>query len=358
MKIVQSALITESSRTYHKKDITLDQVIVRHNDDEPDTSGSDITENRKSPILMLMDTVTFSHPAMMENNIQSAEINDIEDNHPPEEEITDPKLLLLKRLIEQMTGKKISLSSVKEPQPDDMLKEQTSVSDPGAPVSARENETTETFHFESHYESEDTHYQSSGIVNTADGREISFQVRLEMEREFYSEESLILQSGEKTDPLVINYDGKAVGLSDMTFQFDIDSDGSNEEISLLNSGSGFLSFDRNRDGIVNDGSELFGTVTGNGFRELEHYDSDKNLWIDENDPVFERLYLWKKDDTGNDSLISLKDAGIGAINLSYSDTYFSLKDSSNKDLGVVKNTGVFLEENGSAGTVQGIDFVV
>lgn len=224
--------------------------------------------------------------------------------------------------------------------------------------SLTENSVTEIFHFESHYESEETRYASSCIVKTADGLELSFQVSLDMKWEFYTEENFFMESGKRTDPLVISYNGNAVELSDMTFSFDLNAYGSSEEIPFLQPGAGFLVFDKDVDGKINNGSELFGIVTGNGFNDPATHDSDRNMWIDENDPVFETLYLWKKDVSGLDTLVSLKDAGIGAINLSHGNTFFSLKDPRNNDLGFVKNTGAYLEETGSAGIIQEIDFVV
>ena len=39
--------------------------------------------------------------------------------------------------------------------------------------------------------------------------------------------------------------------------------------------------DINEDGKINDGKELFGTASGNGFGDLAAYDQDNNGWIDE-----------------------------------------------------------------------------
>lgn len=56
-------------------------------------------------------------------------------------------------------------------------------------------------------------------------------------------------------------------------------------------GSGFLALDRNQNGVVDDGSELFGTQSGDGFAHLALYDQDSNGWIDANDPVFDKLRI-------------------------------------------------------------------
>jgi hypothetical protein len=51
----------------------------------------------------------------------------------------------------------------------------------------------------------------------------------------------------------------------------------------------------------------------------------------------------------------LKDKDIGAIYLGNVDSEFSIKRSIDDALGVIRNTGIFLKENGGAGTVQHID---
>jgi hypothetical protein len=160
------------------------------------------------------------------------------------------------------------------------------------------------------------------------------------------------------DPLVLNFNGQAAQLTDTKFNFDIDSDGTEDQISFVSSGSGFLAIDKNRDGKVNNGQELFGAVTGDGFAELAAYDDDKNLWIDENDAVYKDLRLWTKDESGRDTLSSLTEKEVGAIYLGQTSTGFSIKNSQNQLYGQIKSTGLFLNENGSAGTVQQIDLAV
>ena len=131
-------------------------------------------------------------------------------------------------------------------------------------------------------ETESADFSAVGTVKTTDGREINFNVNVGMSREFqeYYKEDMELASFTMCDPLVINLDTDAVQLQDQTFYFDIDADGEQDEISRLGAGSGYLALDKNEDGIINDGSELFGTVSGNGFADLAKYDEDGNGWID------------------------------------------------------------------------------
>jgi len=209
-------------------------------------------------------------------------------------------------------------------------------------------------------EQESTTFSATGIAKTADGREIEFGVDLHMSRAFTGtmfsskDEEIIL-----TDPLVINLDSSSASVTDQKFFFDLDADGKKEEISLLGQGSGFLAYDKNGDGVINDGSELFGTRSGDGFADLAKYDEDGNGWIDENDDIFSNLKVWVKNEDGSDRLLDLKEANVGAIYLGSADTQFHLNDAyTNQNNAVIQKTGVFLKETGGAGTIQHVDLAV
>jgi len=216
------------------------------------------------------------------------------------------------------------------------------------------------YHFEeSYYESESMSFEAEGVVKTADGQEINIDVSLSMSREFMQETSLDVMIEETVkDPLVINFEGSAAELTQRKFEFDLDLDGSSDQISFVSSGSGLLTLDQNGDGTVNDGSELFGARTGNGFNELAAYDDDGNGWIDEGDSVYNGLRIWEKDAEGNDRLMALGKRGVGAIFLGHTSTPFQMKDENNQLHGTVRSSGVFLNESGSVGTVQQLDLVV
>lgn len=212
-----------------------------------------------------------------------------------------------------------------------------------------------------HFEEEQMGFSSEGQVVTEDGRTIEFNLDIALDRAYLSrtqEQTLIHTWQEEInliDPLVINLEGGVPRLSDTRFEFDLDNDGVTEEVSFAAKGSGFLSLDRNNDGVINDGSELFGPGTGNGFGELAAYDEDGNGWIDENDAVFSQLTVWTRNEDGEDQLVSLKDAGVGAIYLDNAQTEFKATDMNNELQGEVRRSGVFLFENGNVGAVQQID---
>lgn len=220
---------------------------------------------------------------------------------------------------------------------------------------------TVSFGVKSYYEEkEEVSFSSTGKVTTADGREITFSLDIGMSREFsqyYEEEYNIAQFQKVCDPLVINFNQDVAELSDQKFFFDIDADGEKDEVSMLGSGSGYLALDKNEDGKINDGNELFGPQSGNGFQDLAQYDEDGNGWIDEGDSVWNRLKIWCKDENGKDILYTLREKGVGAICLQSTATNFALNDEQNNSKGYVRSTGIFLYENGNVGTVQHLDLV-
>ena len=214
--------------------------------------------------------------------------------------------------------------------------------------------------YEAHYysEAEEVSYNTQGKVVTADGREIDFNLSFKMSRSFeqYYEKEHTLNVASLCDPLVINLDTDIAGVSDQKFLFDIDSDGVKDSISVLNGGSGFLALDKNGDGTVNDGSELFGTSSGDGFKDLAAYDSDGNGWIDEADEIWDKLLIYSMNEDGSSSLYGLKEKGVGAIFLGNVSTDYSLKNAANDSLNaMIRRTGVFLYEDGNVGTIQHLD---
>ena len=188
--------------------------------------------------------------------------------------------------------------------------------------------------------------------------EINFSFGMEMDRSFFREESFSWSETGYTliDPLIVNAGVTTPQFSGAGFSFDLDLDGSTENTRAPAPGTGFLSLDKNRDGVINDGSELFGPSTGDGFGELARYDLDKNSWIDENDAVFDDLTLYEQDEKGGMHLTRIKDAGIGAIYLAGVATPFDLKNKENELLARIKKTSIALNEDGSVSSVQEADW--
>lgn len=109
---------------------------------------------------------------------------------------------------------------------------------------------------------------------------------------------------------------------------------------------------------INDGSELFGPNSGNGFEDLRAYDKDNNNWIDENDAIFDKLLIWTKDDTGEEKFYTLKDKGIGALYLENVSTKFDFEDNQDNLQGVMDSSSIFLKENGNVGAIHEVDLKI
>ncbi len=279
------------------------------------------------------------------------------------EDQLDPLDRMLKALVEKLFGVKIKIAFV--PQTDCQPTESPTGGDCPPPPEDSDPTAVERQGWgldyqlrETRTESEQTDFSAKGVVQTADGQRIKFDLSLKMQREFTEEYQFRLQAGDALiDPLVVNFNGTAASLTDQRYAFDLNADGQNENIPFVKAGSAFLALDKNGDGKINNGRELFGPTTGNGFSELAQYDADGNSWIDENDPVYDRLRLWSLDDAGTKKLTSLAEKNVGAIYLGNTSTPFTLKTDAQETQGQIASTGIYLKEQGGVGLVQQVNLV-
>ncbi len=273
----------------------------------------------------------------------------------------DPKLMAIIRALEALTGKKIDTSFLKKLQPNNAP---NPVADKPANSSGTDEVKPLGWGIDYSYQRTQTHEESldfsaQGSVKSQDGKSIDFSLALRMKSSTQVSESISLKAGDAlTDPLVINFGADTVTISDIQKKFDLNLDGKSDTFSFVGNGSGFLALDKNHDGTINNGSELFGPTKGNGFKELAAYDSDKNNWIDENDAIFKSLVIWTKDEQGVENLYSLKDKNVGALYLGSANTQFDLNDSNQKTQALLRESSVYLKESGGEGTLQEVDLKV
>lgn len=113
--------------------------------------------------------------------------------------------------------------------------------------------------------------------------------------------------------------------------FDIDGDGLPNSMGWTARGGNdvFLALDRNDDGRINSGRELFGDATilrngseaSNGFEAMKDFDDNRDGRLDRNDPVWSRLLVWRDENHDGVSAASeigvLTQTGVTGIGLAY-----------------------------------------
>ncbi|MBV2090635.1 MAG: hypothetical protein KUF72_07080 [Candidatus Thiodiazotropha sp. (ex Ctena orbiculata)] len=359
MIITQSSLSMDSHRSAEVKHEVKSQLTLWRGERTDADSEQTRTPDRSLVIRAEALQVTISQTA---HSLQPEKALLELDDTAPEPHMGELKIQLIKIMIEHFTGREIDVLTPDELHPEAQPVETEPTLTEGelqAPAQSAGWGMIYDF-YESHYESERVDFKAQGKVLTADGREINIALQLSMSREFLRESTVQIRAGDAVmkDPLVVNFNGTAAQLTERNFQFDIDADGRDEQIAFVRPGSGLLALDRNTDGSVNDGRELFGALSGDGFGELANHDEDDNGWIDEADSIYRRLRIWTKSADGQDSLIALGQTGVGAIYLGSVETPFLLKDADNETLGQIRQTGVYLSEDGETGTLQQLDLVV
>lgn len=278
----------------------------------------------------------------------------------------DPFLVLVRQMIEFLTGEKVRVFDMEEFSATLQRVEQEVSATSEKLQSANTGRVGWGVEYEARTlreEFEQTRFSASGTIRTADGLEIAFTLELEMTRAYREEHRVSLAAGDgrRKDPLVVNFAGSAVELAreaSRRFRFDLDGDGRAESLPLFASGSGYLALDWNGNGRIDSGQELFGPRTGQGFAELARLDRDGNGWIDEADPAFAQLRVWTPASEGAGALRTLAELGIGALSLAHLATPFALRGEANRDLGQVRTSGLYLGENGRVGSVQEIDLTI
>lgn len=291
---------------------------------------------------------------------------EVQASDSPLEADLSPTLSLLRNILESTFGIRIDLSDVypmdKEhlqaaAQDQAMQGEQRGNGDKAASRREQGNEDWGLrIERETRYsEQESLQFSASGNITTRDGRSLSFQLDVSLQRSFSISSQETLNFGAAVrDPLMISLGNDAGTLSGATVQFDIDNDGKNNTLPVPKNG-GWLALDRNGNGRIDHQNELFGPQSGDGFGELAALDSDGNGAIDEGDPLFARLQLWQGQQDGNDQLASLMDVGIGALLLPHVDAEFRHTDAANHTVAQMRKAGVYLTEGGQAGLISQVD---
>ncbi|MEW6350718.1 MAG: hypothetical protein AB1646_16780 [Thermodesulfobacteriota bacterium] len=168
------------------------------------------------------------------------------------------------------------------------------------------------------------------------------------------------------DPIVVYFNANAtahtVGLTDGIF-FDYEDSGFAEASGWVSPGEGLLCMDRNGNGIIDNGSELFSSLTPlpngqlapNGFQALAALDGDGDGKIDAQDPACSQLRVWVDSNGDADcrpgELFTLPQLGITSIDLNW--TTVNTTDAQGN---IENSVGTFLKEDGTTGLIAEYTF--
>lgn len=160
---------------------------------------------------------------------------------------------------------------------------------------------------------------------SGEGAKLSFQsIQLEFEFEYVEVMTIEEQNVQSSDPIVLDLDGNGISLTSHAdgAMFDITGRGESVKTAFVRGGDAFLAWDRNGNGRIDDGRELFGDQWGacNGFEELAKLDDNGDGIISAADKAFGQLLLFRDNGNGRSEpgeLISLGEAGIAELHLGY-----------------------------------------
>ena len=355
MKIESSNVNMYSESTFQYSHSTTNDLRIHFGQNN---TNQEEQSNNLQPNAFLLD-FSFSQTTTV---ISSRIIYDYEETMSLEDRI---KKLLIEKLLGRLYGEKTTLDmypkakavSVDYLQQSNPYREQNTATNNNGLFGMVYNQTEE------YYQKQTVDFNASLEINTPN-KSFNIDLSISYSKELYESHSTRISIGDETflDPLVINFDDDVnpfENLSELKFEFDLNNDGQEDLIPMLKQGAGYLALDKNNNGSIDDGSELFGTESGNGFKDLAQYDSDNNNWIDENDEVFNKLKIWQKDDNGTNKLVSLIDLNVGAIYLGDVQSGFKYQNSIDSTEAIQKSNGIFLKEDGTgAGMVSSLDIVI
>jgi len=166
------------------------------------------------------------------------------------------------------------------------------------------------------------------------------------------------------DPLILDLDNdglETINVADGAY-FDHDGNGFAEQTGWAKSDDGLLVMDRNGNGTIDNGAELFGDQTilqngqraTDGFQALAELDSNSDGVIDVNDTAFSNLRIWQDIDgdgySASDELFTLQEMGIQSINVAHTDT-----NTPDQQGNTQVQAGTFTKTDGSTASIGGFN---
>lgn len=285
----------------------------------------------------------------------------LEEEALEEEAAMDPLLKTLLLLLKAMTGRKVELLDPRELDADqdealaELRAEAAGMAPPdraGWGLTLERKETRETF--------ERTDVHISATLKTEDGRTLKLDLKRMQERFERKESVETLRFGDAVppakDPLVVDFGLPGTSTSHDGPLLDLDLDGDLERLPGLWPTSAWLVHDRNGDGSLTDGSELFGPTTNDGYRELARLDQDGNGFVDAGDAAWSRLALWEHTPTGG-RLVALASRGVGALFVGSVSAAFELRGPDGQPSAQQRAMSFWVGENGAVGSTRRVDLL-
>jgi hypothetical protein len=324
--------------------------------DQPAASTSPLASLREAVAKLQQSAATSDYQTgRLAKQARSHEAKQAKDGKDGEAELS-PEQQKIVMLLEKLFGikgvkqfsMKMDYSSVQEVQ---AVAQEATRAQSGGPVGWG----MEYDYHEAYREYESTSLAMSGTFTTEDGRAFAFNLDYKLEREYVRTTDISIRAGDAVvkDPLILDVGGVG-GFAAGSSSFDLDRDGQADALRHLTNGSKYLAADFNRNGRIDDGGELFGPTSGNGFADLAAHDDDGNGFIDQGDAIWELLRLWTGDEAKPALLAQWKIAAIGLTSI---EAPFSYKDANNDLIGENRRAGVYLTDDGKAGVAKQVDLV-
>ncbi|WP_322110970.1 calcium-binding protein [Steroidobacter gossypii] len=204
------------------------------------------------------------------------------------------------------------------------------------------------------------------VINNFNNGDLSINLRTEEEDEDEEETPDTDEAEHRTSPIVLDLDGDGIETLQLgASYFDLDGDGLSERTGWVSPDDGLLVHDRDGNGVISSGAELFGnnSVLSNGqraehgFQALAEYDSNGDGVVDVQDAAYASLQVWR-DFNGNGvsdvgELQSLADAGVLSIGTGYNvSTHVDANGHEHRQVATI------LLSNGTASTAADVWFRV
>ena len=173
------------------------------------------------------------------------------------------------------------------------------------------------------------------------------------------------------DPLAFDLDGDGIETlaenGNAGVLFDHEGNDVKTATGWIAPDDGFLVYDRNGNGVIDNGTELFGDNTAlnaggtaaNGFEALADFDTNADGVVDVNDANFAGLRIWQDINSDGisqaDELLTLAQAGVASINTGYEDSSIAQNGNVISGLGSYTRTDGTLSSIASATSLVNLD---